>query len=189
MQLQHTKQTIIDCTLRLAERKSLNRITVRDITTECGITRNTFYYHFHDIYDVLVTYLESRMEEIFRNSNTENALFDFMELAAGYKKVWINCYKTVGHERMSRFAGERIRTLIINVFKAEGCYDKLSKFDLEIICTFYEEAFFGILMRWLQDKMSDDPDQMKQSLERIRVLFDGQLELLAANSQKKSVIG
>ena len=39
------------------------------------------------------------------------------------------------------------------------------------------------VMRWLQDKLSDDPEQMKKSLDRIRVLFEGQLELLAKNSQ------
>ena len=33
-------------------KRSMNKITVRDIVSECEITRNTFYYYFHDIYDV-----------------------------------------------------------------------------------------------------------------------------------------
>ena len=106
-------------------------------------------------------------------------------MAASYKKVWLNCYKTIGHETLSKYAGEKIRALIIKTFETEGYYDKISEFDLSIICTFYEEALFGLMMRWLQDKLSDDPRQMKRSLDRIRVLFEGQLELLAKNSQNK----
>lgn len=180
---QITKKLITEAALRLAEKKPLNKITVRDITGECGITRNTFYYYFHDIYDVFITYIENRMTEIYENSSDETALFDFMELAAEYKKVWVNCYKTVGHERLSKFAGEKIRSLIIKTFDAEGYLGKIPEADLDIICTFYEEALFGLLMRWLQDKMSDDPERMKLSLDRIRILFEGQLELLAKNSQ------
>ncbi len=181
---QITKNLITESVFRLAEKKPINRITVRDIAQDCGITRNTFYYYFHDIYDVFTTFLESCMDEIYKKNNADEGLFDFMELASKYKKVWLNCYKTIGHERLSKFAGEKIRYLIMHTFDAEGYRDKISAVDLDIICTFYEEAFFGLLMRWLQDKMSDDPEKMTASLNRIRILFDGQLELLAKNSQK-----
>ena len=33
--------------------KPLDKITVREITEECGVNRQTFYYHFEDIYDLL----------------------------------------------------------------------------------------------------------------------------------------
>ena len=180
---QITKKMITESAFRLAEKKPLNKITVRDITDDCGITRNTFYYYFHDIYDVFITFLESRMAEIYEKSNSDEGIFDFMELAASYKKVWLNCYKTLGHETLSKFAGEKIRMLIIRTVETEGYRDKISDFDLSIICTFYEEALFGLLMRWLQDKLSDDPEHLKASLHRIRVLFEGQIELLAKNSQ------
>ena len=31
----------------------LDKITVKDIVSDCGISRNTFYYHYRDIYDLL----------------------------------------------------------------------------------------------------------------------------------------
>ena len=180
---QITKKMITESAFRLAEKKPLNKITVRDITNDCGITRNTFYYYFHDIYDVFMTYVDSRMDEIYARATADSGMFDFMELAASYKKVWLNCYKTIGHETLSKFAGEKIRTLIIKTFEAEGYKDRISEFDLSIILPFYEEALFGLMMRWMQDKHSDDPEHLKKTLERIRVLFEGQIELLAKNSQ------
>lgn len=43
---QLTRKAIMKCTLELAEKKSLKKITIKDIADECGITRSTFYYHF-----------------------------------------------------------------------------------------------------------------------------------------------
>lgn len=48
-----TKKAIIDSFMHLAAKKPLEKITVRDIVDHCGINRNTFYYHFQDIYAVL----------------------------------------------------------------------------------------------------------------------------------------
>ena len=50
---QLTQQAIVETTMRLVEQKTVKKITVRDIVEACGITRNTFYYYFHDIYEVL----------------------------------------------------------------------------------------------------------------------------------------
>ena len=49
----NTKQQFSEALDRLLERKSLDRITVSDITDECGLNRQTFYYHFHDIYELI----------------------------------------------------------------------------------------------------------------------------------------
>ena len=50
---QLTQKAIVETTIRLVEQKTVKKITVRDIVEACGITRNTFYYYFHDIYEVL----------------------------------------------------------------------------------------------------------------------------------------
>ena len=47
------KKAIMDCFLNMLKRKNIDRVTVTDICEECGINRNTFYYYFSDIYDVL----------------------------------------------------------------------------------------------------------------------------------------
>ena len=63
--------------------------------------------------------------------------------------------------------------------------ESIPALDLEIICTFYGEAVFGILAHWMKDNRFDTKEQLKYSLERIRVLFDGQLETLIKNSLEK----
>ena len=44
-----TKQALEQSLKKLMQVKALDKITIRDITTDCGISRMTFYYHFKDI--------------------------------------------------------------------------------------------------------------------------------------------
>lgn len=54
----------MDCFLNMLKRKNIDRVTVTDICEECGINRNTFYYYFSDIYDVLDSVLIEETERI-----------------------------------------------------------------------------------------------------------------------------
>ena len=47
---QFTRTAIVNSFIRLLNEKPLDKITVKDIVDDCGVNRNTFYYHFQDIY-------------------------------------------------------------------------------------------------------------------------------------------
>ena len=50
---QTTKRALEASLKKLLLRKPLNKITISDITEDCGVNRMTFYYHFKDIYDLV----------------------------------------------------------------------------------------------------------------------------------------
>ena len=50
---QITKRALEQSLKNLLLKKPLNKITISDITEDCGINRMTFYYHFQDIYDLV----------------------------------------------------------------------------------------------------------------------------------------
>ena len=50
---QFTKQAITASFLKLLAEKPLDRITVKDIVEDCGVSRNSFYYHYQDIFDLM----------------------------------------------------------------------------------------------------------------------------------------
>ena len=50
---QITKRALASALKELLEHKPLNKITIADITEQCGVNRQTFYYHFQDIYALL----------------------------------------------------------------------------------------------------------------------------------------
>ena len=48
-----TKQTLSASLKRWMLKKPLDKITIQDLTSDCGMSRMAFYYHFKDIYDLV----------------------------------------------------------------------------------------------------------------------------------------
>lgn len=184
---QLTRKAIMKCILELAEKKSLKKITVKDIADECGITRSTFYYHFSDIYDVLDGVVQTKIDEFNEEYNGEmdKVLMRFIEYSIIHRKVWANLFDARGREWLEKYVKTRIHYLaLLQIRKMSEGYI-LSIKDVEIICSFYEEAIFGLLMRWIiKEEKTKTVDEIKDTVERIEKLFEGQLELIISNMKK-----
>lgn len=48
----------------LAAQRSLDKITVKEIAQNCGVTSATFYNHFKDKYDLIAWVLNEQMEQM-----------------------------------------------------------------------------------------------------------------------------
>jgi len=53
MRRKTAKEILAESFRELAESKSVDKITVRDITQNCGYSAATFYRHFQDKYDLI----------------------------------------------------------------------------------------------------------------------------------------
>ena len=60
---QSTKQALSETFKILLEARTIDKITVKDIVTKCGVNRQTFYYHFRDIYELMEWTLENDIRE------------------------------------------------------------------------------------------------------------------------------
>ncbi len=63
--MKQTKQALAESLKELLKRKPLERITVKDIVSGCGINRQSFYYHFCDVYDLMEWTLEEDIRKFF----------------------------------------------------------------------------------------------------------------------------
>ena len=70
-----TKKAIRDSFLKLLAERPLKQISVRDIVEGCGINRNTFYYHYQDIPQLLEAIASEEAELLI----TEHPEFASME--------------------------------------------------------------------------------------------------------------
>ena len=83
-----TKRAIIESFIRQLQNKPADKITVKDIVEDCGISRNTFYYHFKDIYEVLEEILRIREERVIRG--LENGEIDEGDWREGMDRMMEN---------------------------------------------------------------------------------------------------
>ena len=79
------KAAVADALLELIRRKDADKITVKDLVEVCGISRQTFYYHFKDIVDVVEWAAQQGVQRLVRESlnaaTPQEALGVFVDFA------------------------------------------------------------------------------------------------------------
>ena len=82
---QTTKRALEASLKKLLLEKPLNKITINDITEDCGVNRMTFYYHFKDIYDLVDWIL---------TEDATKAMEAARALIHGPKRFWTSCTRS-----------------------------------------------------------------------------------------------
>ena len=165
-----TKEIIARTFTELLDEKPMSKITVKDIVERCGVNRNTFYYHFRDIPDVVEFILKKKWDEILEAPQEKASILECMEematLVRENRKLMLNVYKSVKRDTFLVYMNE-VATYIIT-----GYFEKnLDKFDLEkdeinILIKYYKCLFIGILVEWLSHSLEDDLGaEMRQAVE------------------------
>ena len=73
--MDRTKNAIVEAFWQLLDEKPFNKITVKNIVELCGVNRNTFYYHFSDIPQLLEHTLKEYPDDVINTTfNPESAV-------------------------------------------------------------------------------------------------------------------
>ena len=159
-----TKKALAAAAAEILRKKSLDKITIKEITDACGLTRNTFYYHFEDIYDLLGWMLIKEADEILtRYSEEEQWEEGFLEgLSFLYenKKMIYHIYKTINRGDLDKYlnkVGEVYALRLVNI-QAEGL--GFSREAVKTAANFYINAFVGTVLRWIENDMKESPEAL-----------------------------
>ena len=77
-----TKRALATSLKKLLSQKELTKISIKDITDDCGIQRQTFYYHFDNIYDLMSKAFEYELvheSRIYEEVTWEYAINSFLQ--------------------------------------------------------------------------------------------------------------
>ena len=76
------KENIANAFLALTKKKNIDKITVKDLVEYCGISRQSFYYHFPDITGVIEWLMLRQEEEISARIYASNSFEDAIRILA-----------------------------------------------------------------------------------------------------------
>ena len=84
-----TKQALAASLKKLLRRKFLDDITVKEIVADCSVNRQTFYYHFQDIYDLLHFLLDEETGAVLADCSSwqESLLRAFQYIQDEHTKI------------------------------------------------------------------------------------------------------
>ena len=173
---QTTKRALEASLKKLLLRKPLNKITINDITEDCGVNRMTFYYHFKDIYDLVDWILvEDATEALEGHQDYEtwsDAFRDMLEKVQANRVLVLNVYRSISREQVERYLYRMVQQLVFAVVEEQAAGIPVAERDKRFIADFYKYAFVGIMLDWVRDGMQEDP---KRIVERISLLIEGDI--------------
>ena len=71
-----TKQALEESLKHMLLKKPLDKITIREIVQTCGTTRQTFYRHFTDKYDLINWYFDKLLAESFAHMGEGKTVYE-----------------------------------------------------------------------------------------------------------------
>lgn len=118
MAKERTEKAIMDTFLLLLNQNPLDKITVKDIVSACGISRNTFYYHYQDIYDLLRATFAAVVDRVLQENVTtwQESLRSCTSFALENRRAVYHVYRSAYREDLERslyrVSEERMERLI-----------------------------------------------------------------------------
>lgn len=173
---QTTKRALEASLKKLLLEKPLNKITINDITEDCGVNRMTFYYHFKDIYDlvdwILVEDAAKALEGRQSFDTWNEAYFDILRQVQENKTLVLNVYRSVGREQVEQYLYKLLDPMLKD-FADRECKDiTVQDADRQFVIDFYKYALVGMTLEWIRRDMKTDPAAM---VDRLSTMIHGDL--------------
>ena len=184
MARQYTKNLIRQVFIKMLNERPLDKVTVTDIAERCEINRNTFYYHYTDIYEILSEIFQTELDKVIDEYNDTLSWEESFLLAAKFalenKKAIYHIYNSIQREELENYIYNVSGNIMVRYVEKESEGLAASSGDKRLIASFYQCALTEMVLRWIAGGMKEDPDTI---IRRIGQLFNGNIAL----SLKRSV--
>ena len=157
-----TKRAIGYAFKDLLKEKSFNKITITDIANKCAINRQTFYYHFQDIKDLVEWLCIDEVDNILNKNDEcekwEDKFLMIFEVVLNEKEVVENIYHSVSVEVLRTNLYRLVYPIIYSEIVEESKGKNLREEDKKFITDFYKYAFVSIVLDWIDKGMIENPE-------------------------------
>ncbi len=172
MKQQITKAAIETAFRGLLQSKPFEKITVKDIVEECGLTRNTFYYYYEDTYDVFREIIENEVAEVMDGKDDgkswEEALLTALRFALNNQSIAEQLLKSRRRDELETCFENAIEAILSHYFDHLTENLPCSARDKTLLLNFYTHALQGELRAWLTSGMKTP---LEKNLKRLNFLL------------------
>ncbi|MCF0118007.1 MAG: TetR/AcrR family transcriptional regulator C-terminal domain-containing protein [Bacilli bacterium] len=169
-----TEEKLGEALKELMSKEPLDKITVKRLTTICGINRQTFYYHFRDLYDLLTwIYLNETVTGLDSIQTWNDILLAFCDYVEQNKAFVLNTLSSAGRELFKEFIFNGIYAKYLRVIAYKDIDGVLAVEERKFISRFYTAAFLYSLLNWIDNGMKEDRAVL---LNRLSILAEGTID-------------
>ena len=175
---QTTKKALAASLKKLLSQKPLDKITVIDIVEDCEVNRQTFYYHFQDIYDLVEWTYSNEATQAIGGKKTydtwQQGFLQIFEYVTKNKAFVVNTYHSMSREHLETYLHNETYNLLIGVIEEKSAGMTIREEDKAFIAHFYTYAFVGLMLEWVRTGMRENPSAI---IDRLNLVIHGDIAL------------
>ncbi len=183
--MERTKTAIIEAFQDILEETPINKITVKSIVERCKINRNTFYYYFESIPELVEYHLTTMADQLmdsFDEPDPGKELAQVVSYFTQRKRSVLHIYRYFPREQFLPMLDKIAVYVIERSIRQATAEAPISEKDLTVLIRFYKGALVGGLLDWLEAGMSYDMNTM---VERLCELMEGSTHNAIEKSRRK----
>lgn len=190
-----TKFAILKVFGDLAASRPVDKITVKDITDQCGISRNTFYYHYQDIYQVLKVYVQYSAEHVIElmvedeGEDGKAGLKEIRYLEAN-RELLCNLYRSAANEEVRNCLQSASQIIFDRLIESVSQGMEVQAEDKKILSAVCQYTVRGIMTSWMEEDGMLNGETLEQVLVRLDYLFKGAIReaLMRSASREQGLL-
>ncbi len=179
-----TKQALANALRQMMTIKPIDKITVKDLVEICGVNRQTFYYYFDDVYDLLEWVFEEDADRVLPHkvvyTRWREDVLTFMDYLKQNSAFTLNVYNSGSRIYMLRYLQEKMETCIRSFAIIVSEDSNINRQDFEFVIKFYSQCAIGFISQWMDMGMKLQPEI---TTERILRVMDQSVENFLARFQ------
>lgn len=173
----YTKQAILGMFETMLREMYFDKITVSALVKRCEISPNTFYYHYHDIYDLLNAWMAEKKEKYLEPESSNEAAKENLKVIFHRAKeeagLVEHLFYSSSGEQVQRYIVDSFEHMIDAILQQElqndPAYRQISKQTREMVVNVCCYSLVGLLIKWLWGKTEGDIDEV---LDRLFIFLD-----------------
>ena len=174
-----TKRAIKESFWKLLNRQPLSQISVRAIVEDCGINRNSFYYHFRDIPSLIEEIIREAADDLIKKYPSIASVDEAVEAAFRFtvdNKVAIrHICNSVNRDIYEQYLMRMCEYVVTTYYQTVYGQERVNEQDRDTIILFIKCEIFGLSIDWINSGMTDDAIV---KLKQILTLCNGMIEEL-----------
>lgn len=166
--VKRTKKALRDALLSLLEEKSINQISVTELTTLADVNRATFYFYYTDLIDMLqqiqnesYQYFEEIISESPPSINTIEGFTEYAENIFNFCKEHETLVRFIVNNDTNNQLYKQIQVLMLNnIPNSKEIFDE--KNPARYSTNFILNAMVGIMIDWMDEGMTISPHDLAE---------------------------
>ena len=155
-----TGKAIKESFIKLLTEKPLNKISVKDIVEDCGINRNSFYYHYQDIPALLLEIVTDEIEKLVNDYPTIDSLDEALRVAALFtlnnKKAVLHIYNSLNRDVFETYLMKACEHTVVAYLTSAFKDYEVPADDRAIAVRLVKCSLFGIIIDWIESGLNED---------------------------------